>query len=1171
MQQKAMYKADINRQINGVIKVAQNDTESIRQELSEYIVTRELRRHFSTFFSHYEQSLAQPTDRIGVWISGFFGSGKSHFLKMLSYLLSNPAVAGRPAVEYFENKFDDPMMYAQLERCAAVPTETILFNIDAKSPLNKDKTAILRVFARVFYEHLGFYGSDLRVVRLEQFIERSGKSDAFRAAFQRCSGEAWEDARDTFAFLEDDIVTALCEALGMSETAARNWFSGAEETDLSIDRLADEIHTYIKSRGKNFRLIFMVDEVGQYIGADSDLMLNLQTLVEEIGSRCGGRVWVMVTSQEAIDSITKISGNDFSKIQGRFDTRLSLSSSSVDEVIKKRILAKTEDATHVLAESYAQNAAAMKNLFSFRDAVLDLKGYSGEGEFIETFPFVPYQFRLLQNVLAQIRQHGNSGKHLSGGERSMLSGFQEAAQKLCTADENALVPFSRFYDTVHTFLESTIRRVIDRCQTAADNHDGLEGFDVEVLKLLYLIRYVDDVKANVETLVTLLIDDIRVDKLARRTAVQDSLNRLLSQNYISRSGEIYTFLTDDEQDIAREIRRTPVDGAKRIGKIAEIVFGTLYPTKKFRYETYDFAFDRFVDETPITLPTGAMRIDIVTEASDLHGCAPEMLVSRSSNENALIVRLSDTYRYGEELEEAMRIRQYAKTRNIAQLPDVIQRIIRERQGQATAYEKQAAALLADAIANAEFFAAGERLTLKAGSAKDKLDAAMKILVESVYSKLRYLKARAADDAEILRIAGGEAQMGMDGRPVNAQALDELEQYLTLQHEKMLPTSMGDVQRRFSAMPYGWPELDIAAVTAGLIAARKITVQIGGVTVAPDDRRLPDYLRRRSEVDKALLVRHVAIPDSVLRSARQFLRDYFGVMDVPADEDGLVKFVQTEFTKQRDAWNALLRDAYAKAKYPGRDLVEQGVKLCDTLLAQRRDSTALLAKLNAMQDDLLNHSEDFAQVTAFFKAQRPVYDTAAELLARLRTENDYLQADRELMGGLLRIREILSMPAPYARIGELPALCGQVRTGYDAMLEARRQTVHGNLQAILAELHQTAGPDQMDIVRQADDTIGEKKRAADAARTITELDALMMRTDSLKQQYLQRLLTRPAGGTVDRDSGDGNKPTRSTVTVSRSALCTPARLCSTDEIEQYVNDLREMLLDRLSGHDELHIL
>lgn len=154
----------------------------------------------------------------------------------------------------------------------------------------------------------------------------------------------------------------------------------------------------------------MVDEIGQYIGSDSDLMLNLQSIVEEIGSKCGGRVWVMVTSQEAIDSVTKIIGDDFSKIQGRFDTRLSLSSSSVDEVIKKRILEKNDAAKEMLKMNYEKNSGVLKNLFTFNSPYkMDLKGYSGENEFVETYPFVPYQFKLIpkyrrRQVLHQKKQ-----------------------------------------------------------------------------------------------------------------------------------------------------------------------------------------------------------------------------------------------------------------------------------------------------------------------------------------------------------------------------------------------------------------------------------------------------------------------------------------------------------------------------------------------------------------------------------------------------------------------------------------------------------------------------------------------------------------------------------------------------------------------------------------------
>ena len=1161
MQLQYIYKSDINRDINGVIKVAQNDEKSIEQELREYIITRELRKHFNTFFNNYEKSLNYPTDKIGVWISGFFGSGKSHFLKILSYLLSNDTVAGKPSVEYFTDKFDDPMMFAQLERCANVPTDTILFNIDSKSPINKDKTAILRVFAKVFYEYRGFYGDDLKVARLEQFIDKSGKTDAFKAKFAEVNGDEWENVRDAFAFFEDDIVETLVETLGMSETAARNWFNGTETADMSIEQLVKEIKEYIDSKGKNFRLMFMIDEVGQYIGSDGSLMLNLQTIVEEIGSKCDGRVWVMVTSQEAIDSITKISGDDFSKIQGRFNTRLSLSSSSVDEVIKKRILAKTETAEQMLLMSYGKNSAVLKNLFTFNDAVLDLKGYSSEYDFVETYPFVPYQFRLMQNVLAQIRKHGNSGKHLSGGERSMLSGFQEAAQAIENKDENALVPFSLFYNTVHTFLESAIRRVIDRCQTAADSHDGIEQYDVSILKLLYLIRYVDDIKANVDNITTLMVDDIRADKINMRKSIQESLDRLVSQNYIARNGDTYTFLTDDEQDIERDIRNTPVDSAAIVQSISQIIFGDLYVSKKFKYGKYDFPYDQIIDETTIGQLTGAVRLRILTVASDLYNAGDQALLMRSNVDNEAILVLSDKYPYFDDLESAAKIRKYVKSRNVAQLPEAIQHIIRGKQQQASAYEKTAKEHISAAILEANVYVSGETSSIKTSSVKDKIETALSSLVESVYSKLGYIKHNFDNDNELLQILSNQnKQMTIGGgiAVYNPEAVNEVEQFLELQGMKMLPTSMGDIQRRFSAIPYGWREIDIAAVVCSLISIQKVALQYSGSMIQPTDKHIPDYLRRKTEIDKTLVARRTAISDSLMKKSREFLKEYFNTMDLPSDEDSLISYVLDSFTAERDKLQSLLDNQYASSTYPDKAVVENGVKLCTDILSQKKDNTALLAKMVAMEDEFLDLSEDIADVLAFFKNQKTIFDSASALLYTLTAESEYLQAEQEATRALAQIKNILAMQKPYKNIADLPTLMQQVQMVYGQLLDLKKQDVYAEIQGAMGEIHQTAQYDQKDIVAKADDALGAKKKAAADATTLTQLDAMKIQIASIRQQYIKALMI-------------PSKPDEKVATASRSSLGYSVKLKSEEDIDKYVAEIKDRLMELLDGNDVLHII
>lgn len=1161
MRLQNIYKADINRDINGVIKVAQDDERSIEQELREYIITKELRRHFNTFLNHYEHSLNRPTDKIGVWISGFFGSGKSHFLKILSYLFSNPIVAGKHAVDYFADKFDDPMMFAQLESCVKIPTKTILFNIDSKSPLTKDKTAILRVFAKVFYEHLGFYGNDLKVAKLEQFIAKSGKTEEFKEAFERINGGAWEESRDSFAFFEDDVVEAMTESLGISETAARNWFNGEEEIDLSIEQLVKEIKEYIDSQGKQFRLLFMIDEVGQYIGSDSDLMLNLQTIVEEIGTKCGGRVWVMVTSQEAIDSITKISGNDFSKIQGRFNTRLSLSSSSVDEVIKKRILAKTETAEDMLKLQYEKNQAVLRNLFSFNGAVLDLKGYSGEGEFVETYPFVPYQFRLMQNVLAQIRKHGNSGKHLSGGERSMLSGFQEAAQAIQEKDENALIPFSLFYDTVHTFLESSIRRVIDRCQNAADNRDGIEQYDVSILKLLYLIRYVDDVRANLDNITVLMCDDIRADKITMRQTIQQSLDRLVSQNYVSRAGDTYTFLTDDEQDIAREIRNTPVNSAMVTDAIGDIIFNKLYMSKKFRYGKYDFPYDRQIDETPIGQLGGNIMLQFITVASEIYSTDDNIFQHKSGTNNAVMIVLSDTLPYFEELELAMKIRTYVKGKNIAQLPEAIQTIIRSRTTEASAHEQTAEKLISQAISDSRIYVAGEKLNLRISSVKDRIEQALSVLIESVYTKLDYIRKNYDSDAELIEIlSGSQKQMSLSGiEAPNADAVKELTEYLVRQKERNLPTSMGDIQRRFSAIPYGWREIDIAAVTAEMIADGKITLKYAGNVIAVSDKKLPDYLRRKTEIDKAIISFRVAPPTSLIKKSRDFLGEYFncGLGAIPDTENELIAYIIEKFTQQRDSLNKLLNEQYASHSYPGKSIVEQGTKLCSDLLMHKNDSIALLEQAVKMQDDLLDNAEDIADVLSFFRIQKPVFDKAQALINSISAEKEYFSTEQTALTNIAKIKEILTSVKPYRRISELPELTQQIHDVYSRLLDEKREEVYAEIRAAMGEIHQTATVQQQNIVMRADSALQAKKIAAESAKNLTSLDAMKIQIGNIRRQYLQKLVVTEAS--VD------------TVTMNRSTVCHTMKLQSEEDIDAYVAAIKKTLMERLNGHDVLHII
>lgn len=1172
-----MFADDINRKINGVIKVDQAADEVIEQELNEYVITRELKKHFITFFNYYSDALDEPTADTGVWISGFFGSGKSHFLKMLSYLLENKEVNGIRSVERFRKKFeDDPATYMMIDRSTKVETETILFNIDIEGSINKDKTAVLRVFAKTFYNHLGFFGDNLKVAKLEQYIDQQGKTEQFRRIFEEKKGMPWLESRKAFAFNGKYIIPTLMEVLDMSEEDARAWFTDKSAIEFSIAQLVEDIKDYLKTKPNNFRLLFMVDEVGQYVGTDTDMLLNLQSLVEKIGSECGGKVWVVCTGQEAIDEIIKVRADEFSRIQARFKTRLSLSSSSVDEVIQKRILKKTKDAEAELESVYNKNDSVLRNLFSFTDSILDIKGYSGPGEFAANFPFVPYQFIIMQKVFAEIRKHGNSGKHLSGGERSMLSGFQEATQKIQEKDEYALVPFFRFYDTVHTFLDGSIRRVIERCQRAADNGDGIEVLDVDVLKLLYLIRYIDDIPANLDNIVILMADDIRMDKITMRETIRDCLNRLMSQNYIGRTGEVYNFLTDEEQDIQREIKSTPVDTASIVDRIGQMIFADIFTTKKYRYGKYDFAFDQMVDGITIGNITGGMRLRFLTVATDTAEKSELRLMTESKGKEAIVV-LAETPYY-ESLESAMKIRKYVKQRNVNQLPKSVQDIIRDQQEEATKYEQTAMEDLVKAIESAQFYVDGEHIEIKGGNAKSKIEQSLEYLVSHVYSELSLIEKNADTDADIIEILTGADNM-MPGMEPNRGAATKIEEYLEMQAMKNLPTSMADIQSRYSAIPYGWKEIDIAAVVARLIYDQKVTIKYAGSTIQPDNPKLPDMLRKKSEIGKTSISKRQMITATKMRAVKEMLREYFDVMDVPDDEDGLVAFVVQKFTDMKDHYLEL-KGRYEGHKYPEQNLVLASIEQMDKILSQRKDNIALIDAILKEEDNLFDNKEKMQRVEGFFKNQVQVFDAAVKMEEDLKNDLNYLRKEGEANEALNQIRLITVVQSDpksiYRRIPELNGLMDKVREGHGRLLDGKRAELLEIIRQCMEEVHTLSNGDVscMELVKKGDIFFDQQKSKIRELQSLALLDGLVPQIWSYKDDLCDHIeiAKKPPEPIQPKKPDALVKPAPKKVikTVYRQAAFPAKTLESQEDIDAYVERMRSYLTAMMKDCDGIKL-
>ena len=1210
-----LFAKDINRSINGVVKVQDSKDGSIRQELDEYVVTRELQRHFATFFKAYGDAIDVRTDKIGVWISGFFGSGKSHFLKMLSYLLENRQIGGKSAIRYFDGKIVDPMVEAAMERACSVSTQAILFNIDSKAGQWKQgdtaPTALLRGFERMFYEARGFYGEDLKLAKLEDYIDSLGKTQEFREAFERVNGESWLQTRDTYSYFEDDVVEVLQSVLGMSEKAAWNWLEGSEDEVLAPDVFAKKVKDYVDAQaaahGGNFRLLFMVDEVGQFITNDRDpsLMLSLQTIVEELGAACGGRVWVMVTSQEAIDNLSLPVGNDFSKIQGRFNTRLSLSSSSVDEVIQRRVLEKTAPAADTLAQLYKQDSAVLKNNFTFEESRADLAGYANAKEFVASYPFVGYQFKLLPDVMTEVRKHGVKAKHMSTGERSMLSAFQESAQAIQHEQTGALVPFWRFFDTISKDLEHGIIQVVVCAERASENAEGLESYDVRVLKLLYLIRYIGYVKASVENISIFMIDSLDVDKRALKDRVKESLARLERENYVARQGDTYSFLTDEEQEIAQEIAQTPIDNAKVIESIKKRLFDSIYTARKLNRGTNDFPFDRYVDGSIHGSNMGGMELSVVTMASDL-GRADDAELALKSVDKA-IVALSDEVDYWAPLVNAAKICMYAQTRNLQELPPSTRQIVEAKMREKDFNEKEADVLLSEAVLHARCAVDGRMVEVRAAKPAQVFEQVLARLCDVIFSKAGYIGAPVKDDSDIRSTLAGNIQTGLDGMDAgNARALKEVEDYLRVQHQRHLDTAMGDIQRKYQQKPYGWREINIANVVEQLVVEQRAQVLFGGQTVQADDSRMVALLRK--DADKAQVRLRMRMSDRLLRATGELMCDLFDLKTVPSNEDKLVAELKERLEGLREACLAMARDYYTGIKpaypYPGEDECEKMRSEVADVLKDQNEAEAFLTTFTKHEERLLDAKEDFDKVVEFFESnQRTAFDHARDFLNR--TEGIEYASD-DIPGAVenvATVREILKDPKPYGRIKDLQPLMDPVEDDMKKLLGIRRNEFLCRIESDLQDLRAQA-ESQKGFVNQAKDAIADAgtkyesfKNRAHSAQSLNELSVVATNWgdwlsaaanemyDAVDEARVrmnnERRTTEvmSTGEVVKKVSNKGAassapvpapKPQRKIKTVRRADLAKPSRLLSAEDVERYVDDLRSRLMQALAANDEIRI-
>jgi len=1214
---KEMFEKQIDRDIQGVIIVGQSEEENVAQELDEYVVTRELQKHFAEFFSTYKKGIVGNTPKMGVWISGFFGSGKSHFLKILSYLLANKSVGDRKAIDFFADdrlaggkpKIVDQMVIADMKLAADTSTDVVLFNIDSKSDSNskQNKDAIVNVFLKVFNEMQGFCGAMPFLADLERRLTEEGRFAEFKEKFEEVYGDAWEDSRQDFDFIQDDVVDVLTAMDFMSEAAARNWCEKASEPyQISIEDFAKRVKAFIERKGNNHHVVFLVDEIGQYIGEDSKLMLNLQTVTEELGKECMGKAWVIVTSQQDIDSVTKVKGNDFSKIQGRFDTRLSLSSANVDEVIKKRILEKNDTSAQILRLLYGQKTTIIKNLITFNDGV-EKKLYADENDFALVYPFIPYQFNLLASVLTSIRTHGASGKHLSEGERSMLAMFKESAVDYKDCEMGAIIPFYAFYDALENFLDHSHRGVIIR---AYDNDIiNLEHkdkvFAVDVLKVLFMIKYVDKVVvANVDNITSLMAYDVDNDRIALKERVEDALKVLMRQNLVQKNGDIYVFLTDEEQEINREIESQSVEMAEVINKVSEMIFEDIFTDKKYKYPAfngrYSFSFNQVVDDRPYkSTQSYDIGVHILTPASD-YGTDETTLRMISGQGREVLVVLPDDRAFMDEIQRYLKIEKFLRL-NTSSALSKYESIKEAKRLEMRERNSNAKLFLTESLKDAVIYVNGDRAQINAKEVSTRICEALGRLVKTVYHKLDYIDyAASEDDIRKLLVSSNQLTLSLDGgTEPNVHALDDVLQYISGNSRMHVKTSMKTVKDRFMKAPYGFVEDDVQWLVAKLYKRGDLSFSVNGASVSQMNKsaeEIINFITKKPFVEKLMMEERVRVADKDKKVVRNVLKELFHTSSSSDDEDAVMNYFMTFGNKLITELRVLKKD-YERVAYPGKKVIEAGIKVLSDIV-QIQVPLEFYQTVTKKQDDLFDFTEDYEPIKAFFAGeQKTIFDKALLFLDKYDDSKTYI-VDAKLESVVDSIRTIIRKDKPFADIPKLPELLKEFSDVYMAILDEQLAPVMDSVKESQKRVFEILNTKEYKEKKNHTyfTMFGEIEEAAEACTNVSVLRSYADRAEALKIRLLNEMdkmdrdiamrkaeemrkaLEAQAAqtGTVDKEQIEIEvkkevkvKKTKN-VPVKSMTKTASWRIESKEDVDRYVEELRTRLMNELEADTIVNI-
>lgn len=1201
MAQEQLYKHDITRPLNPAVSVTDNDEKTIKVEIEEYVFTDEILNGLYKVLDAVRQRKVSHT---GIWINGYYGSGKSHFLKYLNFCLDGAHKDAALARLLEAVKDFDPLTNQNskleatisdfkglVEWLGKATIDTILFNIGDKIG---DKTTNRTTFAKALWEEFNaFRGFNKFSIALAQYLEKplqeKGKFEEFKAALAE-DGFDWASQAETLAITELDYVMEKAAEVANFSTDVIRENIATNNIDATPEKLSLELKSYVADKGDNYRLLFFIDEVSQFIGSRQELLLQFQQIVTTIAKDCGKKVWVGCTAQqdlsEVLDSCQINDTSDqYGKILGRFETRVALQGTNTEYITQQRILDKDEDAVVELGKLYDKKSAALDAQFNLPTGY---RKYSSKKEFIDYYPFVPYQFQLIMNVFDAFVALQYVDTEVKGNERSVLKITHKTAQDHRGDEVGKFISFDMMFSSMfEAGLKHDGQRAIKNANTIIATYPD-RAFGQRVVNLLFMLCNISDkdkllFPATLDNIVTLMMTEIDQSKLELRENITKVLDYLIENSVVrveSREGiaaDIYCFLTEEESEVNRLIMSQSVNNNAMADALKTIFTKYISVSNKETFNGNAFSVALSIMDRNIL---GQANSNLLVEFKMDSIFANPQTFAFSNDPKKLVFYIADMYQADAKLKNDF----YWYCKVLEYLKAFASNSSEQRTKTNNEFRQRAAELLSSSIQPAFNkildscpLVSGQQIIqpalLSTKKGTDRYKAAIAEHFKNVYPLAGLIKsADTPTTPDMLRNKIRRDINPEEYGPMNplTEAEKEIENYLG---RALGDANLADVLTAFNQAPYGWNEIATVYFLNELVRRHMRAYSFKGNPNIDKKIVADNILKERNsytittaqKIDPQLVNEFIKAWKKIfnqfgksysLDSSELFSQCHNG-------DDSPLTTIPTTYAKY--SGDLMVSHAKGLAK-----ILDDAVDTINNKWKAERDPEKFFKLIIADADEGQKMMDQCKDVISFHEGQMSLFKDIYEFAEDNNDNFDFITdpADKHLVDEL---KAIITDDRPDQNLPIYKKRRDILRVKLSEIKAKLVKDIEDAYAAVLDELEEFAKENGGTFDR------GAFKNTAGVKSTTNNFFALKSNADvsTFKQAQIKAILNsvpKPVEPKpVDNDNQEKGKeehkqPKRSYIHASQ--LCKAQKIRSIDELNNYVEDIRKKLIAELGDNDEI---